>query len=268
MIVLGLSHCRFSSTHPQGLAFLALLSTFILYGFATALDVPALRGRVNDYANLMSPSRAQALEQRLEQFENQTGHQIAALTIPSLQGEDIEGFGIRVAEQWKIGQKGFDNGAILVIAQNDRKLRIEVGYGLEGVLPDAIASRIIREVIVPRFRDNDFAGGVEAGVEAIMKVTSGEPLPETARRKTISNSIPLLAQLIPLVLLFALYGLSAVSWWGAPGAWTTRGRRRYSGWTGGGFGGGGFGGGGDFGGGGGFSGGGGGFGGGGASGSW
>jgi uncharacterized protein len=149
--------------------------------FAFALDVPPLRARVNDLAGMLSPEAAQALEQRLAAFEQETGHQIAVLTIPSLEGDAIENFSIRVAEAWKIGKKGFDNGAILVIAQKEKQLRIEVGYGLEGVLPDAIASRIIREVIVPRFRDGDFSGGIVAGVSAILQVTKGEPLPDTAR---------------------------------------------------------------------------------------
>ena len=260
-------HPPSSIVYPRCLAVLALLFALIHCALSFALDVPPLRGRVNDYADLMTPARAQALEQRFEQFENESGHQIAVLTIRSLEGEDIEGFSIRVAENWKIGKKGFDNGAILVIAQNDRKLRIEVGYGLEGVLPDAIASRIIREVIVARFRDGDFAGGVEAGAEAIMKAASGEPLPETARatkrRGALASPI---VEVIPLLLLLGLYGLSALSWWGNPRAWSARGRRRYMGLTGGSFPGG-FNGGGGFGGGG-FSGGGGGFGGGGASGGW
>jgi uncharacterized protein len=241
-----------------------LLVVLTYAGISFSLDVPPLRGRVNDTAILMPPARAQSLEQRLEQFENETGHQIAVLTIPNLQGEDIAGFGIRVAENWKIGKKKFDNGAILIVARDDHKLRIEVGYGLEGVLPDAIANRIIQEIIVPRFRDNDFPGGIEAGVEAIMKVTSGEPLPETARkRKAAPHSyIPLIAPLLLLVFFF----FSIFSRWGHPNGWSPDGRRRsYGGfYPGGGFGGGGFGGGG----GGGFSGGGGGFGGGGASGSW
>src|SRR5574341_427136 len=159
--------------------------------FTMALDVPPLRGRVNDLAGLLPGGQAQALEERLRQFEEQTGHQIAVLTIPTLEGEDLEGFSIRVAETWKIGKKGFDNGVILLVVHNDRKLRIEVGYGLERVLPDAVASRIIREVIVPRFRENDFAGGVEAGVEAIMKVTSGEPLPAAARSTRKGTGFPL-----------------------------------------------------------------------------
>jgi len=255
-------HRRFTRLYSQGLALLTLLSTFILFSFANALDVPPLRGRVNDTADLMPPARAQALEQRLEQFENDTGHQIAVLTIPSLQGEDIAGFGIRVAENWKIGKKKFDNGAILIVARDDHRLRIEVGYGLEGVLPDAIANRIIQEIIVPRFRDKDFPGGIEAGVEAIMKVTSGEPLPEAQRRKPVPSSSRFPIGLLFPLLLLGFYLVSALSPRSRQGIWSTGGRR--GGFYPGGFGGGGFGGGG----GGGFSGGGGGFGGGGSSGSW
>jgi uncharacterized protein len=177
-----------SILHPRSLALLTLLLALTYFTLSIALEVPSLRGRVNDYASLIPPARAQDLGQRLERFESETGHQIAVLTIPSLEGEDIEGFSIKVAEKWKIGQKGFDNGAILLIAKNDRKLRIEVGYGLEGVLPDAIASRIIREVIVPRFRADDYPGGIEAGIEAIMKVTRGESLPVQRRSPAQSRA--------------------------------------------------------------------------------
>src|SRR5262252_7939215 len=164
--------------------FVGLIPVFVLAinSFVFALDVPPLRGRVNDLAGLMPPDRAQALEERLASFERDTGHQIAVLTIPSLQGDALENFSIRVAEAWKIGKKGFDNGAILLIVRDDRKLRIEVGYGLEGVLPDAIASRIIREIIVPRFRENDYPGGIEAGISAMMQVTRGESLPEPSHK--------------------------------------------------------------------------------------
>jgi uncharacterized protein len=168
--------------HPRILLLVALFWTVLDSAVAFALNVPPLRARVNDLAGMLSPQDAQSLEQRLASFERDTGHQIAVLTVPSLEGDAIEDFSIRVAEAWKIGQKGFDNGAILVIAQKDKKLRIEVGYGLEGVLPDAIASRIIREVIVPRFRDGDFSAGIVTGVNAILQVTKGEPIPETARR--------------------------------------------------------------------------------------
>jgi uncharacterized protein len=155
----------------------------------------------------MPPDRGRALQERLARFEQETGHQVALLTIPSLEGEDIEGFSIRVAESWKIGKKGFDNGAILLIAKNDRKLRIEVGYGLEGVLPDAIASRIVREVIVPHFRADNFPGGIEAGVDAILKVTSGEPLPERVRRAVKQDNLDLfaVAGVIIMTVLLALF---------------------------------------------------------------
>src|SRR5437870_2248609 len=153
---------------PFGPVFFLVLS---INSSVPALDVPPLRSRVNDLAGMLPPEKTQQLEEQLRQFEEQTSHQIAVLTIPSLEGDTLEDFSIRVAENWNIGRKGFDNGAILLIVRDDRKLRIEVGYGLEGVMPDAIASRIIREVIVPRFRDNDFGDGIEAGVDAIMKVT-------------------------------------------------------------------------------------------------
>lgn len=253
----------------SGLAFLALFTT---PATVIALDVPPLRGRVNDYAGLMPAKRVRVLEERLARFEQESGHQVAVLTIPSLEGEDLEGFSIKVAESWKIGKKGFDNGVILLIARNDRKLRIEVGYGLEGVLPDATASRIVREAIVPHFRANDYPGGIETGVEAIIKVVQGEPLPEPARNRPHQRNITRsLDQILFLLFLFAIpiVGvLSNLSQRRAYGAWSGTGRSRYPGggffW--GGFGGGGFGGGGF--GGGGFSGGGGGFGGGGSSGGW
>ena len=190
--------------HLRSLVLVTLFLTIVHYTLASALEVPPLRGQINDYAGLIPADRAQALESRLAAFEKETAHQIAVLTIPSLEGDPLEDFSIKVAEAWKIGQKGFDNGAILVIAQNDRKLRIEVGYGLEGVLPDAIASRIIREVIVPRFRENDYAGGIEAGVNAILQVTKGEPLsqktqtprrPATSRLSSAMNILMITAML-------------------------------------------------------------------------
>src|SRR5918996_2763460 len=167
---------------------LACLLLLVIHTLALALPVPPLRGRVNDYAGMVPPDKTQQLEERLARFETETGHQVAVLTIPSLEGDPIEDFSIRVAETWKIGQKGFDNGAILLIAQKERKLRIEVGYGLEGVFPDAIASRIIREVIVPRFREGNFSPGIEAGVDAILQVTKGESLPERGRTSSRGNA--------------------------------------------------------------------------------
>jgi uncharacterized protein len=259
---------------------LALIILVLASGSAMALDVPSLRGRVNDYAGVMGQEQERELEARLAQFEQETGHQVAVLTIPTLEGEDIEGFGIRVAESWKIGKKGFDNGVILVVAVNDRRLRLEVGYGLEGVLPDAIANRIIGDYIVPRFRARDYAGGIIAGIDAVLKVISNEPLPESARDKGRNQGPGLgnIAMLIVTLALFALMVFASNANRRRNNVWGARGRRHGpfilgpGGFGGGGYRGGGFfsgsGGGGFSGGGGGFSGGGGSFGGGGASGSW
>jgi uncharacterized protein len=141
---------------------------------SAALTVPALKGRVNDNAGMLSFSARQQLESMLAQLEGSDSTQIAVLTLPSLEGENLEEFSLKVAESWKIGQKGRDNGALLLIVKNDRKLRIETGYGLEGSLTDLLAGRIIREVIQPRFRDGDFDGGTVAGVMAMIAAVKGE----------------------------------------------------------------------------------------------
>jgi uncharacterized protein len=154
------------------LSFLLLLS-----GWAppvAALDVPRLQGRVNDYAQMLSPSTVQQLDGMLQDLEAADSTQIVVLTVPSLEGDSLEDFSIRVAEQWRIGQKGLDNGAILLIARAERKLRIEVGYGLEGRLTDLMAGRIIRDVIVPRFKAGQIDQGVIAGVQAMIGVVKGE----------------------------------------------------------------------------------------------
>ena len=151
-----------------------LLWVLLLPSRVPALEVPALTARVNDYAAILSPSTVQQLEGALKAFETDQSTQIVVLTIPSLEGEVLEELSIRVAEQWKIGHQGLDNGAILLIARNERKLRIEVGYGLEGRLTDLISGRIIREVIVPRFKQGNFDQGVIDGVSAIMAAVRGE----------------------------------------------------------------------------------------------
>jgi uncharacterized protein len=154
---------------------IAILSIILcLATNALALDVPALRGHVNDYANLLSAQAVQEIESSLSAFERSDSTQIVVLTIPTLEGENLEDFSIRVAEAWKIGQKGTDNGAILLIAKQEHKVRIEVGRGLEGKLTDLVSGRIIRGEISPRFRAGDFDGGVKAGVSAIMEVVRGE----------------------------------------------------------------------------------------------
>lgn len=253
---------------------LSVIFLWLLAGAVWALEVPPLRGRVNDYAAVLSQDQDRTLEAQLAQFEQETGHQIAVLTIPTLEGEDIEGFSIRVAENWKIGKKGFDNGVILVVAVKDRRLRLEVGYGVEGVLPDAIAKTITSQYIVPRFRSQDYAGGIIAGMDAVMKVIRNEPLPESARRKTGDDGQDLnsLAMFIITLAVFGLMAYASTPRRRRNSMWAPRGRHYGPVIFPGGFGGGGYsGGGGFFGGGssgGGFSGGGGSFGGGGASDSW
>jgi uncharacterized protein len=143
-------------------------------------DVPTLQGRVNDYANLIAPDQKQRIEAQLAQFEQQTGNQVVVLTIPTLNGEDIEGYANRVARAWALGQKGKDNGVLLLVAHQDRKMRVEVGYGLEAVLTDLQTNIIQNEVIIPYFKRGDFGGGIEAGVKAILSTIQGkeiEPAP-------------------------------------------------------------------------------------------
>ena len=139
--------------------------------------VPQLTGRVVDQTGTLSSSDIASLTQKLKDLETRKGSQVAVLIVPTTQPETIEQFSIRVAEAWKIGRKKIDDGALLVIAKNDRKLRIEVGYGLEGSLTDVTARRIIDEIITPKFHAGDFAGGIDAGVDRIIGVIDGETLP-------------------------------------------------------------------------------------------
>lgn len=140
--------------------------------------MPELKTRVTDLADVIPADREAALEATLAEFERRKGSQIAVLLVPSTAPEEIEQYSIRVVDAWKLGRKGVDDGALLIIATDDRRLRIEVGRGLEGVLTDLISNRIITEIIRPRFRDGDYAGGVEAGVDRIIRLVDGEPLPE------------------------------------------------------------------------------------------
>jgi len=244
-----------------------LALSVVLPGRALARDIPALRGPVNDYAGVLSVELRSRVEAQLLAYKQKTGHELALLTVPSLEGDAIEEFSIRVMEAWKLGDEARDDAALLLVAMADRKMRIEVNYGLEGELTDSTSSRIIREIITPEFRRGDPEAGIVAGLSAIMAATGGEgiPLPERPAERPARRSIG-----FPPLLLLALFVLPFLfGGRGGPG-----GRRRSWGaaplFFGGGFGAGGFGGGrggGGFGGGGGgFGGGGGGFGGGGGSG--
>ncbi|MEK7345557.1 MAG: YgcG family protein [Pseudomonadota bacterium] len=139
--------------------------------------LPPLTGHVVDQTHTLTPEQQARIEQALAAFETRKGSQLAVLLVPTTQPETIEQYALRVAEQWQLGRKKVDDGAILVVAKNDRTLRIEVGYGLEGALNDATSKRIIEDTITPRFRQQDFAGGILAGVQRMVGVIDGEPLP-------------------------------------------------------------------------------------------
>ena len=276
----------------NALRWLGLLLWLLALPALAEQAVPPLQARVTDLTATLSPAAVGALENRLAALEAAKGSQIAVLLVPTTQPETIEQFGIRVAEAWQLGRKGVDDGALLLVAKDDRALRIEVGYGLEGVIPDAVAKRVIEEVIVPRFRAGDFEGGIDAGVTSLVKLVEGEPLPPP--KKAAGGGMPgVFGEALPAAMMFvfvvggilrALFGrlLAAGIAGGVAfvGAWlligsagiaaviafiiffiTLAGGAGRGGYVGGGRGGGGFGGGG-------FSGGGGGFGGGGASGRW
>jgi uncharacterized protein len=160
--------------------------------------VPALTARVTDLTGTLSGEAVTRIEAKLANLEAKKGSQIAVLIVPTTQPEEIEQFSIRVEDAWKLGRKGVDDGAYLIVAKNDRRVRIEVGYGLEGALPDAIANRIITETITPHFKLGDYDGGVEAGVDQMISVVNGEPLPEPDRKWEHSSG---LGHLWPMLLV-------------------------------------------------------------------
>ncbi|WP_201760008.1 TPM domain-containing protein [Bradyrhizobium sp. AC87j1] len=187
----------------------AVFIAALLFAFASSASadvaVPQLTGRVVDQTGMLSSSDLASLSQKLREFETRKGSQIAVLIVPSTQPETIEQFSIRVAEAWKIGRKRVDDGAILVVAKNDRHLRIEVGYGLEGALTDVTSRRIIDEIITPKFRTGDFGGGIADGVDRMIRVIDGEPLPVPSPTVNFGN----LDDLAPIfiVTLFASIGV-------------------------------------------------------------
>ncbi|CAD84826.1 MAG TPA: YgcG family protein [Nitrosomonas europaea] len=274
-----------------------LLSLVLLLALANGalaeIAIPLLKSHVTDLTETLSSMEISRLEQQLTDFEAKKGSQIALLIIPTTQPETIEQYSIQVAEVWKLGRKGIDDGVLLLVAKNDRTLRIETGYGLEGVLPDALARRIIDEIIVPKFRQGHFFGGLQAGVEQIISIIEGETLPESepagGASLAVENIIPflfialvlgrtlqsmfgrmagatitgsiagaltwLISSSIAVALLIAI-AIFVISLFEQTGRIIHRGGPGYRNWPGGGFSGGGF------------RGGGGGFGGGGASGRW
>jgi len=188
------------------------LTLAVMIQAALALEVPPLRARVNDYAGMLSQGTVRQLDLLLKDLEQSESTQIVVLTVPSLEGDALEDFSLRVAEQWKIGHKGLDNGAILLISRADRKVRIEVGFGLEGRLTDLLAGRIIRGIIVPEFKAGRFDQGVLNGVQAMMDAVKGEFKAEDKKdssgfsSRDLSNVTPFL-----LLFIFLVFSLGRVS---------------------------------------------------------
>lgn len=204
----------------------ALLLAFTLgwsFFAAAQVPVPLLTGHVIDQTGTLTAEQKASLEQTLTAFEARKGSQLAVLMISSSAPEEIEPYALRVAEQWKLGRKKVDDGAILVVAKNDRTLRIEVGYGLEGALNDATSKRIIDEIILPRFKQQDFYGGITAGVGQIIRVIDGEPLPAPGEKP--AGSIGDVRQYAPILFILALVvgGVLRATLGKVPGALVTGG---------------------------------------------
>ncbi len=282
----------------------ALAGLLVLAGaFAAVTPVPRLTGHVVDLAGTLAPADRDRIDARLSAFERERGSQVVVLTIPALGGETIEDFSTRVTDEWKLGRAGVDDGVLFVVAREERRMRIHTGRGVQGTLTDALSKRIVSDLVAPRFRDGDFAGGIGQGVEAVIKAIEGEALalPEPARGGASGQGggryvdfIVLAFFLVPVVamMLRGIFGrfVGATLTGGATGIVAglligsaalavvagfiaflfglLSGSALRPGMRGGGWGGGSWGGGGGFDGGGGFSGGGGGFDGGGASGGW
>jgi uncharacterized protein len=219
--------------------FAALLVVAGLLGAARAeVPVPPLKARVTDLTGTLNAQQKGELESRIAAFESKRGSQIAVLLLPTTKPEAIEQYAIRVAEAWKIGRKKVDDGLILVVAKDDRRLRIEVGYGLEGAIPDSVAKRVIDERITPRFRGGDFYGGVRDGVDQLIRLAEGEKLPSLAPAPAApATAAGLLPWLLPVFFFFAMVGvmilLVARISSGNRGNWSSGGGSRSRGSSGG-----------------------------------
>ncbi|MDP2431887.1 MAG: YgcG family protein [Pseudomonadota bacterium] len=192
--------------NARGAFQVALWITLLLFSFVASpawaeTPVPALQARVTDLTATLDANSKQALEAKLAALEQAKGAQIAVLIVAATAPESIEQYALRVAETWKLGRKGVDDGALLLIARDERALRIEVGYGLEGAIPDALAKRIIAEIIVPRFKAGDFVGGIDAGVAALIKLAEGEALP-APKQGVSADGLKGLGDSLPLAMMF------------------------------------------------------------------
>ena len=165
--------------------------------FSPMVEVPAFTARVVDLTQTLSESEQAALEAKLKRFEEIKGSQIAVLIVPTTQPDEIEQYSIRVVDEWKVGRKGVDDGLLLLIAKDDRKVRIEVGYGLEGAVTDLYTKRIISETIMPKFKQGDFAGGIDAAMSQLIGLVDGESLPAPSKKNVGASQ---LEDLLPMLL--------------------------------------------------------------------
>lgn len=172
---------------------------------AGLVTIPALSSPVTDLTATLTPDQKRSLEHTLQEFETRKGSQIAVLIIPTTQPEAIEQFSLRVVESWQLGRKKVDDGVLFLIAKEDRRMRIEVGYGLEGGLNDAVAKRIVSEVVTPFFKSNDFYDGVQSGVNAIIAVVDGEKLPAHSVSEAVQNTGDSFGDLFVIVLFGAVF---------------------------------------------------------------
>jgi uncharacterized protein len=196
---------------------LLLIGLLVAVTARAGREVPFLAGRVNDLAGMVPAPARERIEARLRDLEARTGAQVAVLTVASLDGEPMEDFAVRVFQTWKLGRRGVDDGVLFVVAREERRMRIEVGYGLEARLTDAVARQILDDLVRPRFRAGDFGGGIEAGVDAIVAAISGAPLP--APRRAAGERIASLGALLlfggVFFLVIGVFSLVALA---APGA--------------------------------------------------
>lgn len=195
-----------------------LLAILLTASIAVAADIPYLTGRVTDNAQILSAETRRSLTETLREHEGRTGNQIVILTIPSLDGESIEEYAVNVFNTWKLGQKGKDNGILIIVVPNDRRMRIEVGYGLEETMTDSMAGRVIQHVMTPKFKNGDFNGGITDGARAVVNVLEGGTLPAPAVDQGSSSKksdfkgleepdLPIIPRILIGTFIFSIIGM-------------------------------------------------------------
>ena len=224
MISRGAAHIgrRSAGRHaPARWLFLLAIPVLLLAasGARAAKEIPFLGARVNDLANIVPPEVRERLETKLAGLEQRTGAQVAVLTVDSLEGDSIEDYAVRVFQTWKLGRKDVNDGVLFVVARQERRMRIEVGYGLEGRLTDARSRQILDDIVRPHFRAGNFAAGIEAGVDAIVAVVSGAPLPAPRRdwKQQIGSVVGLIVFSLMFIIVIGTFSVVALLTPGSPG---------------------------------------------------